>query len=183
MKKRSRNAFQFLAPILSVFFMSLAMGPVQASTFQFSFFNVANGGGLVTGLVILDKTDTAATSLTVQTNSAGFGIGEYVGNPTNNVFEVHSGQITSAFFLDFGITNTEPAVTCCSIRLELGGQNFTGLTNESNAINENSHTNLIFAPVVPVFSDVPLPAALPLFASGLGVLGFLEWRRKRKLAA
>jgi hypothetical protein len=29
----------------------------------------------------------------------------------------------------------------------------------------------------------PLPAALPLFATGLGVLGLLGWRRKRKLAA
>ena len=29
----------------------------------------------------------------------------------------------------------------------------------------------------------PLPAALPLFAGGLGVLGLLSWRRKRKSAA
>jgi len=29
----------------------------------------------------------------------------------------------------------------------------------------------------------PLPAALPLFASGLGALGLLGWRRKRKNAA
>jgi hypothetical protein len=29
----------------------------------------------------------------------------------------------------------------------------------------------------------PLPAALPLFASGLGALGMLGWRRKRKAAA
>lgn len=29
----------------------------------------------------------------------------------------------------------------------------------------------------------PLPAALPLFASGLGALGLLGWRRKRKVAA
>jgi choice-of-anchor C domain-containing protein len=28
----------------------------------------------------------------------------------------------------------------------------------------------------------PLPAALPLFASGLGALGFVGWRRKRKVA-
>ena len=32
-------------------------------------------------------------------------------------------------------------------------------------------------------SPVPLPAALPLFASGPGVLGFLGWRKNRKLAA
>jgi hypothetical protein len=31
-------------------------------------------------------------------------------------------------------------------------------------------------------SAVPLPAALPLFASGLGALGLLGWRRKRKAA-
>jgi len=29
---------------------------------------------------------------------------------------------------------------------------------------------------------VPLPAALPLFATGLGVMGLLGWRRKRRVA-
>jgi hypothetical protein len=32
-------------------------------------------------------------------------------------------------------------------------------------------------------AQTPLPAALPLFASGLGALGLLGWRRKRKNAA
>ncbi len=32
-------------------------------------------------------------------------------------------------------------------------------------------------------SATPLPAALPLFATGLGALGFLGWRRKRKVGA
>jgi len=32
-------------------------------------------------------------------------------------------------------------------------------------------------------SPTPLPAALPLFASGLGAMGLLGWRRKRKNAA
>ena len=32
-------------------------------------------------------------------------------------------------------------------------------------------------------STTPLPAALPLFASGLGALGLLSWRRKRKALA
>jgi hypothetical protein len=32
-------------------------------------------------------------------------------------------------------------------------------------------------------SETPLPAALPLFASGLGVLGFVAHRRKRKVVA
>ena len=32
-------------------------------------------------------------------------------------------------------------------------------------------------------ATTPLPGALPLFATGLGVLGLLGWRRKRKNAA
>jgi hypothetical protein len=32
-------------------------------------------------------------------------------------------------------------------------------------------------------STTPLPAALPLFASGLGALGLFGWRRKRKASA
>jgi len=34
-----------------------------------------------------------------------------------------------------------------------------------------------------VVSGTPLPATLPLFASGLGALGLIGWRRKRKAAA
>jgi hypothetical protein len=32
-------------------------------------------------------------------------------------------------------------------------------------------------------SAVPLPATFPLFASGLGALGLVGWRRKRKAQA
>jgi hypothetical protein len=37
--------------------------------------------------------------------------------------------------------------------------------------------------ITPVVSSVPLPAAFPLFAGGLGLLGLLGWRRKRIAAA
>ena len=30
---------------------------------------------------------------------------------------------------------------------------------------------------------VPLPAALPLFGTGLAIMGFIGWRRKRRMAA
>jgi hypothetical protein len=35
----------------------------------------------------------------------------------------------------------------------------------------------------PAPSDTPLPPALPLFVGGLGALGLLGWRRKRKAQA
>jgi hypothetical protein len=36
---------------------------------------------------------------------------------------------------------------------------------------------------IAVLVVTPLPASLPLFATGLGALGLLGWRRKRKAAA
>jgi hypothetical protein len=38
-------------------------------------------------------------------------------------------------------------------------------------------------PICRFAPNVPLPAALPLFVTGLGALGLLGWRRKRKQAA
>jgi hypothetical protein len=49
------------------------------------------------------------------------------------------------------------------------GNNYIGLDNVS-VVGLNT-------------SATPLPAALPLFATGLGALGLLGWRRKRKAAA
>jgi hypothetical protein len=46
--------------------------------------------------------------------------------------------------------------------------------------NLQSGTYSVSAPSV---STTPLPAALPLFATGLGALALLRWRRKQKNAA
>jgi hypothetical protein len=43
--------------------------------------------------------------------------------------------------------------------------------------------NVHFNEPLPPNLQTPLPAALPLFASGAGVLGFMSWRRKRKAVA
>ena len=42
---------------------------------------------------------------------------------------------------------------------------------------------LTIADISGIGGETPLPAALPLFATGLGALGALGWRRKRKAAA
>ena len=162
---------RFVVPILS--FISMAACPVKADTFHFSFTNSTNGGGTVTGTIILNATDTAATSLTVDTDTLGFGIGQYVGSPFPNSFTVVSGQITVANFLDFGSDNKSPAITCCS--LVLNSEFGAGLSNDSLGVNSGGG-DLTFTPV-------PLPGALPLFATGLVGLGLLGWRRKKKAIA
>jgi hypothetical protein len=47
-------------------------------------------------------------------------------------------------------------------------------------IDVPSNTDYTFGPIPP--TTTPLPAALPLFATGLGAMGLLGWRRKRKNA-
>jgi hypothetical protein len=46
-----------------------------------------------------------------------------------------------------------------------------------------SQYTIEYSPGIVATSATPLPAALPLFATGLGALGLLGWRRKRKNAA
>ena len=48
--------------------------------------------------------------------------------------------------------------------------------------DQTAYSNLSGSLIAEV-TTTPLPAALPLFATGLGALGLLGWRRKRKVAA
>lgn len=89
----------------------LAM-PAAAIDFRFSFENALNGNGTVTGVIRgLDEGTGAATSVEVLTNTAGFGIGEYVGSPTRNFWTVLDGNLIAFDFFSFGVLNTPPAVT------------------------------------------------------------------------
>jgi hypothetical protein len=46
----------------------------------------------------------------------------------------------------------------------------------------NTATNIHAVLTVAAVATTPIPAALPLFASALGGLGFVGWRRKRAAA-
>ena len=75
--------------------------------------------------------------------------------------------------------------------LAYGGTTFGLLTVYSSGVEIGDWDNN--GQTIPAQADIqsitintattPLPAALPLFASGLGALGLLGWRRKRKAAA
>ena len=47
----------------------------------------------------------------------------------------------------------------------------------------NSYSVIASSDIVGTVAATPLPAALPLFATGLAVTGLLGWRKKRKAAA
>jgi hypothetical protein len=153
--------------------------PAYASVvYDFTFDDMVNGSGIVDGTVTLPSSANgtyAASSVVVTSNTPGVGLGEYVGNPNPNTFLVSGGNITDADFLDFGVFNSPPAVVCCALRFELVSGVLSGdmtVINSGIAVAQN--------PVTFTLQAAPLPAALPLFVSGLGALGLLGWRRKRK---
>ena len=117
-------------------------------------------------------------------------------SPANIVF---TGGGTNIFGLDGKFFGTSPYFTdsCC------GGLGFTfvNATDGGNTIGAAVGLNGIayfgtgtyelfiglatdrHGDLTVSVAETPLPAALPLFATGLGTLGLLNWRRKRKTAA
>jgi hypothetical protein len=63
---------------------------------------------------------------------------------------------------------------------------FTGTGSDTLVVSAINHPEYWWVDnfsVDPVVTATPLPGALPLFANGLGALGLLGWRRKRKNVA
>ncbi len=72
-------------------------------------------------------------------------------------------------------TDTWDNATFTSLGLTPGTYEWTWASANGSTDADQSFTIDIVAP-----TTTPLPATLPLFASGLGALGLLGWRRKRK---
>jgi hypothetical protein len=115
--------------------------------------------------------------------------------------------LSANFTEDTGFVDISSFVTAGSNTLHLELQNFTegsgyaygydfridgitfeaatcGIVNVVGCNGGDTTQGLVFSHdiVFSVPSEVPLPAALPLFATGLGFVGLLGWHRKRKSA-
>jgi len=92
------------------------------------------------------------------------------GNYTSPVFNLMQDTIYNPTFItnEGGIQNAEAAFIAAIVN----GQSYFNIHTAANPGGE----------IRGQLAAVPLPAALPLFATGLGALGLLGWRRKRKAA-
>jgi hypothetical protein len=85
----------------------------------------------------------------------------------DNLLAVPVGYVSGSLLSD---TSTFDNATLASLGLTLRTYTYSW-TPESEATDDSFVINV---------GTTPLPAALPLFAGGLGALGLFGWRRKRK---
>ena len=165
--------------------------PVHAASFNFSFTNQFPLGGVngtVAGRIdgLADTGTSAATAVFITSSPAGLfyplsASDNILAQPSVfvgfNSFTVTNGAMTAENFqAQFPIANTPEffALLLNSAFPQFNANRF-GPTTDFLVLSLSA----TFTPV----SQVPLPAALPIFATGLGALGLLGWRRKRKAAA
>jgi CHRD domain len=101
----------------------------------------------------------------------GFPLGVTSGTYSSPVFDLTQSLIYNSAFVtaEGGIPQAEAAL-------------IFAITNGLSYLNIHTTTNP-GGEIRGQLSPVPLPGALPLFVTGLGALGLLGWRRKRKAAA
>lgn len=153
----------------------------EAVDFKFQFNNalnenVLNEEEIVEGFIrgLEDNGTSAATSVEVTSNTAGFGIGEYVGNPFLNSWTVTGGILTDFDFVSFGFINTAPAITNSTLFFNssesMGASFRAGIRNEPNriilasALVSTEDIGLTFTRVEEVES-VPEPTSLLVLAA------------------
>jgi hypothetical protein len=175
--------------VLFLFFFATAP-TAHADTFQleFSFNNFTSGAPVdpVSGTIIFDKSPinfSVLSVISVDLTIAGhsYSVPPVSGSnflgpinliPFSSVWsDCSAGCFVSASRDNFGIvwlTNTGAATNM-----------FYAVPSIANIFESTTASVFSFTPV----GTVPLPAALPLFATGLGALSLLGWRRKRKLSA
>jgi hypothetical protein len=117
-------------------------------------------------------------SLSQAMTTAGFGIDTTLpqhtaafGNFSYGITLTNAG--TGATQLVFNVTDIN-ALSAASFLLSTGN---TPSFFAADILSANGNTGTVGV------AATPLPAALPLYASGLGALALLRWRRKRKAAA
>jgi hypothetical protein len=159
------------------------LSPAHASTLTYDITLTQTYGTLITGSPLADFTVTS-TSFSIPSPTTG-----YQSESTGSFsFTIAGKTYTSSATIQFlglgptlnglyGFSNKEGEDT-----LSIGSLTSFQLSSTNSPVDDIPST-IGGTVTVTELTTTPLPAALPLFATGLGAMGLLGWRRKRKNAA
>jgi len=154
------DGIQILAPSLGTASATVSEGTAATGPITHTFTGQFLTGGPLTG----------TTSGNIAFVEAGGGISDVL------VFSYTGGGVGAvATLTGFFISDLEPGGS-------LVAPPASTFVSEDTPFTFNNH-NITASVISDVEVVTPLPAALPLFATGLGALGLLGWRRKKKQAA
>ena len=125
------------------------------------------------GINFIFNGSTVAATGTFDFFDAANGGGSQVAHTVNGI------PTNSISFSAFGPTVAGILDGIFSVRLTAAGDTFEVIDVSASGFNEAG----VATPSIPGDLVTPLPAALPLFAGGLGALGLISWRRRRKQIA
>ena len=113
----------------------------------------------------------------------------YISTPLSTSDASFSPLLDQAFFIGDGLTGNGSGATQTFLvptlanALVLGFLDGGGFSGSPGAYTDNTGGLEATFNIGPATSVVPVPAALPLFGTGLAIMGFIGWRRKRKMEA
>lgn len=143
-----------------------------------------SGGGSLTGSFTLDTNLDTVTAVDLTVTSSGYFPGFTDSNASNFLFSQFSGTGTLQYLV-YGGPNIDQEVYLYFP--PQGGSLYDAAFDESHVndyncsggVGDNCGYNL-YGTVTAAVATTPLPAALPLFAGGLGLIGFIGRRKKGK---
>jgi len=108
-------------------------------------------------------------------------------NGTDRLYSITTGPVTGTDIGSTGLSQLFGLAFAEGVMFGFSGQSsdllsvnlITGLASSLGAISGFTGGNGVFGAST-VVSVVPLPAALPLYGTGLALMGFVGWRRRRK---
>ena len=165
--------------------------PANALSYNFAFFDTATSGAVVTGSGVFDLTGAGPNYLITGIEAGGLyngnaitsliAVNGYLSN--DNILQTAGPQLLSFSGFSFLVAALTPSQY--NIYYNGGGSYGIGAASYADAFDPNiNNIPVTFsASIINTAIATPLPAALPLFATGLGAMGLLGWRRKRKTAA
>jgi uncharacterized repeat protein (TIGR01451 family) len=133
---------------------------------------ISDGQSFDYTITLSDTGTTAATGIAITDHLPSPATFESA-TPSEGTFDPNTGV---------WIVGTVAANGTETLNIALLVANFVGSLSNTAAVTavDNAQTVTSNTVTTMVTGATPLPAALPLFATGLGALGLLGWRRKRK---
>jgi hypothetical protein len=141
---------------------------------------------------LFDKTNTGDESGLGLTNDPAptedeITVGSYIRiamptGVTNVMFQMDSSTSPDAWAV-YGSSSANPASLGAALMTGTSEETNVSLPTEAFYFFTATAGNVLIRQISMSAATTPLPAALPLFASGLGVMGLFGWRRKRKAQA